>query len=126
LGEDQYTFLIISRSFLLRMKNVLCKLCGENRNTHFLFFRKTCLSSDNVEKYCRAGQQTADSNMAHAHCMMDTQGYKHTLRLCTTYCSSTTTMVVQKCFNVTLYVHCLSCLMSDLVVRIVTTRFLQL
>jgi len=27
--------------------------------------------SDNVEKYCRAGQAT-DDNMAHAHCMLDT------------------------------------------------------
>jgi len=26
---------------------------------------------DNVEKYCRAEQATAD-NMAHAHCMLDT------------------------------------------------------
>jgi hypothetical protein len=28
-----------------------------------------------VKKYCRAGQAT-DDNMAHAHCMLDTQGYK--------------------------------------------------
>jgi len=31
----QYTFLIISRSFLLRMRNVSDKSCRENRNTHF-------------------------------------------------------------------------------------------
>jgi len=30
-----------------------------------------------VEKYCRAGQAT-DDNMAHAHCMLDIKGYKHT------------------------------------------------
>jgi hypothetical protein len=29
-----------------------------------------------VEKYCTAGQAT-DDNMVHAHCMLDTQGYKH-------------------------------------------------
>ena len=45
-----------------------------------------------VEKYCRAGKAT-DDNMAHAHCMLDTQGYKHTLRICNAYCFSTTTMV---------------------------------
>ena len=36
-GEDQYIFLIISRSFLLRMKNVSDKLCSENQNAHFMF-----------------------------------------------------------------------------------------
>ena len=36
LHEDRYTFLIISRSALLRMRNVLDKICGEN-TTHFMF-----------------------------------------------------------------------------------------
>ena len=68
-------------------------------------------------------QKTADGNMAHAHCMMDTQGYKYTLRLCTTYCSYTVITVARMHFSATLYVHCLSCLMLNLVVRIITTRF---
>ena len=34
LHEDQYTFLIISRSFLLRMRNVSDKSRIENQNTH--------------------------------------------------------------------------------------------
>jgi hypothetical protein len=33
-------------------------------------FRKLCLLSDGVEKYCRVGKAT-DDNMAHAHCMLD-------------------------------------------------------
>ena len=37
LHEDQNTFLIISRSFLLRMRNVSDKSCRENQNTHFVF-----------------------------------------------------------------------------------------
>ena len=37
LHEDQYTFLIIIRSVLLRMTNILVKSCRENRNTHFIF-----------------------------------------------------------------------------------------
>jgi len=37
LHEDQYTFLIISRSVLLRMRNVSDKSCRENQNTHFVF-----------------------------------------------------------------------------------------
>jgi hypothetical protein len=35
--EDQYIFLIISRSFLLGMGNVSGKRCGENPKTHFMF-----------------------------------------------------------------------------------------
>jgi hypothetical protein len=33
LHEDQYTFFIISRSFLLRMRNVSERSCRENQNT---------------------------------------------------------------------------------------------
>ena len=43
LHEDQHTFLIISRSFLSRMRNVSDKSCRENQNTHFVvsnFFSK--------------------------------------------------------------------------------------
>ena len=37
LHEDQYTFLIISHSFLLRMRDVSDKSCRENQNTYFIF-----------------------------------------------------------------------------------------
>ena len=37
LHEDQYTFLLISLSFLLRMRNVSNKSCRGNQNTHFVF-----------------------------------------------------------------------------------------
>jgi hypothetical protein len=47
-----------------------------------------------VEKYSAAGQAT-DDNIAHARCVLDTQGYKHILRMCNTYCFSTTTMVAR-------------------------------
>jgi hypothetical protein len=43
LHEDQYTFMIISRSVLLRTRNVSDKICTENQNTHFVlrnFFPK--------------------------------------------------------------------------------------
>ena len=45
-----------------------------------------------MEKYVTAGQAT-DDNIAHALCTLDNEGYKHTLRLCNTYCVSTATMV---------------------------------
>ena len=35
-------------------------------------------------KYCRAGQATYDI-ITHAHCMLDTYGYKHTFTICNTY-----------------------------------------
>jgi len=38
LHEDQYTFLIISLSFFLRMRNVSDKRCGENE-TRFMFMK---------------------------------------------------------------------------------------
>jgi len=56
------------------------------------------------KKYCRAGHATDDS-MAHAHCMLDTSGYKHTLRICNIYCFSTVTVVTRTLVRVTLYVH---------------------
>ena len=37
LHDDQYPFLVISRSVLLRMRNVSDKICRGNKNTHFMF-----------------------------------------------------------------------------------------
>jgi hypothetical protein len=37
LHENQYTLLIISRSVLLRMRNISDTICRENQNTHFMF-----------------------------------------------------------------------------------------
>ena len=66
-----------------------------------------------MEKYCRAEQAT-DGNMGHEHCMLDNSAYKHTLKICNIYCSSTATIFVRTHLQVTLYVHCLSCLQYDL------------
>jgi len=38
-----------------------------------------------VKKYCRAGQAT-DDNMAHMYRILDNKDYKHTFRVCNTYC----------------------------------------
>ena len=38
LHEDLYTFMITSRSFLLRIKNVSDRICRQNQNTHFVFY----------------------------------------------------------------------------------------
>jgi len=87
LHEDQSTPLNVSRSLLLRMRNVSDKSCRENQNTHFKFnniFSKIvpCIVRSRTKatgfflmakpgKYCTAGQAT-DHNMAHAHCILDT------------------------------------------------------
>jgi len=52
--------------------------------------------------------QAADDNTAYKLCMLDTQGYKLTPRICNTYCFPTTTMVARTRLNATLYLHCLS------------------
>jgi len=77
--NDEYStwkpilFFIISRSFLLSIRNVSDKSCRENQNTKFIFnnffFRKSCPLWDNTEKYITAGQAT-DDNMALKHCML--------------------------------------------------------
>ena len=36
LHEDQHTFFIVSRSVLLRMRNVSEEICKENQNTFYL------------------------------------------------------------------------------------------
>jgi len=44
------------------------------------FFPKSCLLWNCVGKYCRIGQ-AINKNMAYVHCMLDTEGYKQTLRI---------------------------------------------
>ena len=67
LREHKCTVLTKSRQILLRMIYVSEKSCTGNQNTHFVFsnffyfFRKSCRLRDNVERYCRAGQDTEDS-----------------------------------------------------------------
>jgi len=82
----------------------------EKINTHILFSvpfpRKSCRLWDNVEKYWRTGQVT-DDIMAHAHCIRDTSGHGHILRMCNIYRFSSATMVVQTHHNVTSYFACL-------------------
>ena len=95
LHEAQCTFLIISRSVLLRMRNVSDRNCRENQNTHFVFnsfsfCQKSCFYQIMWKNILEPGRPHA-----HAHCMLDTEGYKHALRICNTYCFSTATVVAR-------------------------------
>ena len=82
-------------------------------SNNYFFPQKSCRLWDNVEKYCTAGQATGDS-MAHAHCMLDTQGYRHTLRICNTYSFSTATMVS--------YANARQCYVCTYTARLVSER----
>jgi len=72
LREDQSTFLVISRSALLRTVNISYKSCRENPTIYFVlnnfFPSENCAVYENVEKYCTAGQATNNNNV---HCMLD-------------------------------------------------------
>ena len=68
-----------------------------------------------MEKYSRAGQAT-DDNMTHALCVLDNRVYTRArartqaLGIRNTYLFSTSIMAARTHLNVTLYVHCLSCI----------------
>jgi hypothetical protein len=64
-----------------------------------LFFRKSCVYQIR-QKYYRAGQ-TANDNMANAHCMLDNWGYILTLTICDTDCFYTATIVARTLIIVT-------------------------
>jgi len=53
--------------------------------------------------YSRTGHRLK-YNMAYAPFVLDTSGYKHTLRICNTYCFCTATLVTTTCPRVGLYV----------------------
>jgi hypothetical protein len=74
LHEYQYTFLIISRLFLLRMRHILFKNCRENQNTHFclnFFFSKTAPFMRQCGKIRHSRLHVTDGDMAHAYCLLD-------------------------------------------------------
>ena len=74
------------------------------------FPRNSCRLWHNVEKYGRglAGHRW-QHDTTHALFVLDNQGYKHTLRICNTFCFSTAKMVARTRLNVTSYVYFLSC-----------------
>ena len=70
LHDYQHIFMIISLSFLLRMRTVSNKVV-EKIKTHIscsvTFFRKSCGLWDNVEKRCRVGEATDANITRHTH-----------------------------------------------------------
>ena len=73
--EDQYAFMIIFLSVLLRMRNVSDRCCKDNQNNilrSVSFFNKFLpfMILFGKKKYCRAGQVTG-VNVAHSLCMLN-------------------------------------------------------
>jgi len=89
----QVTLTILASDFIS-----LCKL--ELNKDGCQVTSRVILFSNN----CRAGQAT-DGKMAHALCMLNAQGYRHTLRICNINCFSTAKMVTRTRLNVTIYGH---------------------
>ena len=58
---------------------------------------------------CRGGGQATDDSMVHEHFMLDTQGYRHILRICNTCYFTTVRKVARTRPNITLHAHRVSC-----------------
>jgi len=74
LHENQYTFLITSRSILLRMRNVKDKVVQKIK-THILCsvpFFENRTAFEILWKNMAQPDRPQHDNMAHAHCMLDT------------------------------------------------------
>jgi hypothetical protein len=79
------------------MRNISDKVV-EKIKTHVLY--SILFLRDNVEKCGKAGQDS-DDNMAHAHFILDTYGYRCTITICNTYCFPTATMLTLMRLDVT-------------------------
>ena len=99
--------MIISRSILLRLRNVSNTSCTENQNTHYVFNipppSKSCRLWNNMEKnmeHPERPQMTIKYGAWALH-----SGYlrlhKHALKISSTYYFSTATNVSRTCLNVT-------------------------
>jgi hypothetical protein len=80
---------------VLRMKNGSDKSCRESRNTRFMFSNSITKATDTHSEYVILIP------------------------------FSTAAVVTRTRINITLYVHCLTCLILNMVVLIVTTRLLR-
>jgi len=118
LREDRYRILIISRSFLLRVKNVPTK-CVESKSTHFyVTFFKSCplweTLKKNIAEPGRPQMTIWRKRIACLYCRLHTHIHTHTHThthseyvICNTFCFSTTKTVAGRRFDATLCLHCL-------------------
>ena len=75
-------------------KHTLCvkRIVVENRAVYEILWKRMVKQTGHRWQY----------NTAHACYMLDNKGYRHTLRICNTYCFSVATMVMQTRLNIKL------------------------
>ena len=108
-----YIFFIISRSILLKVKNILDKICIENQNKHLVFNIFFPLENRDVNEImwkniALRGRPLMTKWRMRIACWVPEATNSHRT-VCNTHCFSTATMVAQTCLSVALYVHCLYC-----------------
>jgi len=115
LFKDQYLFLIISHSILLRTRNVSDKSCRENRHFTFkFFFGKSWRLWDKVENIVERGRpQTTIWHISISFWIPKALNTHSEYVILISF--PTTTKVARTRLNVMLYVHCLSCYVIHLI-----------
>jgi hypothetical protein len=113
LHEDQYTFLIIPHSLLLRMRNVSDKSCRQNQNTHFtfnnvFFKRNRAIYEIMYKNTVELSRPQMKTQCMHIACWIPKATNTHS-EYVNTSCIAIATMVAHTPLSVTLYVHCPSC-----------------
>jgi hypothetical protein len=84
LHENVCTFMIAHHWILLKMRNILHKICRENQNTFYIqkpLFQKSCHLWD-----CFQNMLRTDDNTVHVLCKLDNWGTNiNTLAICNNY-----------------------------------------
>jgi len=104
--------LIMSRSFLLSMRNVSGRSCRGNQNTHFIvnnFFPKIVPCITVWKNIVEPGRPQMTKWRTPIPCWISkaTHTHTHTHRICNTYSFYIATMDHERASLLRLYVHCL-------------------
>ena len=99
LHEDKYTFLIISRSVLLRKRKVPDRSFRGNQNMHFIssntFFENCYVYEIMWKNIVQRGRPQMTTWRMRIACWITKAIHTHTLTMCNTHCFSTAAMVAR-------------------------------
>jgi hypothetical protein len=118
LREDIGTFMIISPWGFLGTRNIPEERCRENQNAFLcaiaFLSENRALTRHSARIWYSRTRYMWQYNKAHGFGFWITKTTDtHTHRICNTYCFSAAKMVTRMRLSITLYVHCLSCLLSE-------------
>jgi hypothetical protein len=118
LHEDLCAFMKIFCWILLRMGNLSDKSCSENQNRHFMF--NNFVYPKRVPFMIQCGKMWYNQkghrrkyNTACALCMLDNEGYRHTLKISILIAFPRQQWLGECASTLRLFVHCLSCFSSQ-------------